>query len=241
MKKIFSMLLVCCTAFAYADDSAPIFEDAPEDVKFAKFAPFTVAEDPVFEQVDEDETGQCKDGECTRPTPKPKEDNTLLPYAYRFFPGQSGDQSRVSYVQWPRFKTHFGMEKIFVRFPQRPAISQSNTLLTAYAYDVGVMYSVSGYFPPIGSINAGVWFDEILFNLDRYPCTLSNHSIFQDSSGVWILDYVAHDYIKDLVIKARAVVTPFNAYTLQCIKPNGSRDYFSYFVENIFIRLDMPQ
>ncbi|MCC5831509.1 MAG: hypothetical protein JJU12_00495 [Chlamydiales bacterium] len=143
-----------------------------------------------------------------------------------------------SYNSWKRYKSNFGMEKIFVRFPQNPAITQSSTLMTAYAYDHAVMYSFAGYFPPMGNIDPLDWFDEILYSVSGYPYNLVSHCIFQVTNGDWILDYVLHDYVQNLIVKARAVVTPFNGYVLQCVKPNGARDYFNYFLDNFWIQCE---
>jgi len=152
---------------------------------------------------------------------------------------KEGDRpSPFSFSRWGRYKSNFGMEKVFVRFPQKPAISQSNTLLTAYAYDYAVMYSFAGYYPPLGNIYPFAWYDEILYSLSNYPYALISHVTFQVPNGDWVMDYVAQDYVQNLIIKARAIVTPFNGYILQCVKPNGIRDYFDYFLDNFWIRCD---
>jgi hypothetical protein len=237
VKKIFSVFCVCCTAFVFAND-APVFEETDENPQACRYGTF-MAEDPIFEEDDEKEVAcdEC-DGcdECEGDEARA----AMLLRAQKNKPKFSAceNQLHASYVSWRRFKANFGMEKLFVRFPQKPAISQSNTLLTAYAYDYGVLYSLTGYFPPIGNVNPVIWFDEVLFSVDHYPYNLISHTIFQVSNGDWIMDYVAHDYVQNLIIKGRAVVTPFNGYTLQCVKPNGSRDYFDYFIDNFWIRCD---
>lgn len=246
MKKIFSILFVCCTAFVFADD-APIFEETNEymNAKAEGYVPFA-ADEPIFEDDDEDDNKPrhaCED--CgDKDHSKEGNDNLMLPLTHPIQPDASfyaqGQENRLnaSYVSWKRFKANFGVEKLFVRFPQKPAVSQSNVLLTAYAYDYGVLYSISGYFPPISHINPSIWFDEVLCALDHHPYTLISHAIFQVSNGDWVMDYVSHDYVQNLIIKARAILTPFNGYTLQCVKPNGSRDYFDYFLDNFYIRCD---
>ena len=155
------------------------------------------------------------------------------------FEEDDDDQSEeLSYSHWTRYRANFGMEKVFARFPQEPAVSQSSTLLTAYAYDHAVLYSVAGYFPPIGNIDTSRWFDEILCASQNYPHQLINHVIYQASSGVWVMDYQIHDYSQNLVIKSRAIATPFNGYILQCVKPNGTKDYFEYFLEHLWIKYE---
>lgn len=252
MKKIFSLLLVCCTAFVFADD-APVFEESNEymNVKAEGYVPFA-ADEPIFEDDDDDDDGRprnaCKD--CgDRNHSKEGDENPMLPLMLPYmhkgthrdspcYDEGEENQLQASYVSWKRYRTNFGMEKLFIRFPQKPAVSQSNILLTAYAYDYGVLYSLSGYFPPVSHINPSIWFDEVLCVLDHHPYTLISHAIFQVSNGDWVMDYVSHDYVQNLIIKARAILTPFNGYTLQCVKPNGSRDYFDYFLDNFYIRCE---
>jgi hypothetical protein len=213
--------------FIYAEQP-PVFEETEEKVSASILAPFA-AEEPIFEEDDEKNAcSGCENGEgCNHQINNPE--------AGLFFK-EKEDQLQASYVSWRRYKANFGMEKLFVRFPQKPAATQSGTYLTAYAYDYGVMYSVTGYFPPVGNIHPTAWFDEILFLHDHYPFNLVSHVIFQVSNGDWILDYTAHDYVKNLIIKGRSIVTPFNGYTLQCVKPNGMRDYFDYFLDSFYLR-----
>jgi hypothetical protein len=236
MKKIFSIFLICYTAFAFADEP-PVFEETDENVRFSFYATFA-AEEPIFE--DDDEKDACTECEELKQEKEGNEKSLLL-RAQRNWPSvDEGEENppEASYVRWPRFKANFGLEKLFIRFPQKPTISQSSTLLTAYAYDYGILYSVTGYFPPIGNINPVIWFDEMLYAVDHYPFNLISHVVFQASNGDWILDYVAQDYVQNLILKARVIVTPFNGYTLQCMKPNGARDYFDYFIDNFYIKCE---
>jgi hypothetical protein len=238
MKKIFSILFICCTTFAFADN-APVFEETDENVNACAYSTFA-AEDPIFEEdVEKEARNQCKD--CP-PRRHSKEQPKALLRAESSLPQcakrtlESG--INASYVSWKRYKSNFGMEKLFVRFPNSPTITQGNGLLTAYAWDYGIMYSLTGYFPSVGNILPIVWFDEILYSLDHYPYTLISHVVFQASNGDWVMDYVAHDYIQNTILKARAIVTPFNGYTLQCVKPNGARDHFDYFLDNFYIKCE---
>lgn len=233
MKKFFSVLLVCCTAFAFADDDS-FFEETEEKVTISAYIPFA-AEEPIFDEDDEEEAVNACES-CDEPE---QEARALLQTSNpSFCAPQSGNPYHASYVSWRRYKANFGMEKLLVRFPQKPAISQSSSLLTAYAYDNAVLYSLVGYYPPMGNIDPIGWFDTVLYSVDHYPFTLISHVVFQSSNGDWVMDYVAHDYIQNLIIKARSIVTPFNAYTLQCVKPNGMRDYFDYFLDNFFLKCE---
>jgi len=239
MKKIFSISLICCAAFAFANDE-PIFEETDEKVQTGAYATFS-AEEPIFEE-EEDEEGCNTCGKCGNPKHSNEQDEDarflrIEKDKPQFEEGEENPLS-ASYTNWTRYKSNFGMEKLFIRFPQKPAVSQSNALLTAYAYDYGVLYSLTGYFPPVGSINPVLWFDEILYSVDHYPYSLVSHAIYQVSNGDWVMDYVTHDYVQNLIVKAKAIVTPFNGYTVQCVKPNGSRDYFDYFLDNFYIRCE---
>lgn len=228
MKKYFSILLVLLNTFCFADD---IFEEADEDevkTRLEASIPFRAQENLCTDD------GHCEDGFCigNDDIKPPLKDRSLTPlYGIR-----KKDDYELSYGSWTKYKASFGVEKIFVRFPQKPAISQSNTMLTAYAYDNAVLYSLSGYYPPMGHIDPLRWFDEVLYSISTYPINCLNHVVFQLSNGDWILDYVAHDIVKNLIIKTRAIVTPFNAYTIQCVKPNGSGDYFDYYLDNIVLQ-----
>ncbi len=257
MKRVFSILLTCCTAFCFAEDDS-FFEETDEKVQLSVSIPFA-AEEPIFEEEDEptqaaekraeceDECGGCdecddgdhEDDKSNEPTgPALIQLPTLctpqIPTEIR----RPAEDRHASYVSWRRYKANFGMEKLFIRFPQKPALSQTSTLLTAYAYDNAVLYSLVGFFPPMGNIDPISYFDSVLYSVDHYPFTLISHVIFQVSNGDWVMDYVAHDYIQNLIIKARAIVTPFNAYTLQCVKPNGMRDYFEYYLDNFFLKCE---
>jgi hypothetical protein len=237
MKKIFSFLLICITSFAYAEGE-PVFEETNEEVSICAYAPFSLGE-PIFEEdgtaiVLEKEICECDD---------PDHVHQRLWLAQRASPSceiepEQNSSFYASYVSWRRYKANFGAEKVFLRFPQPPAISQSNSLLTAFAYEGAALYSLNGYFPPLGHIDPIRWFDEILFSVNNYPFALMSHVIFQDAAGNWIMDYLAQDFVQNLIIKGRALVTPFNGYTLQCVKPNGMRDYFEYFLDNFWIKCD---
>jgi hypothetical protein len=227
MKRIFSIFLVCCTVLAYAND-IPDIEECDETeydttVKLNTYSDFAI-DDPILEENEE----SCK--ECEK-------------YGGAFQWDASSPFSRehphdASYSHWPRFKINFGLEKVFVRFPQKPAVARTNILLTAYAYDYTIQYSATGYSPPIGNIYAPTWFEEVLNISNRCPYSLVGYTTFQTANGDWVMDYTVHDEFQNLTIKARAIVTPYNAYTFQCIKPAGVRDHFDYFLDNLWIQCD---
>lgn len=192
-------------------------------------SPFIFAEEgPVFEEADETEYSAFPH----------------IPYGSFENEEAEDDETPAATLnvgEWKRYKSTFGMEKILIRFPQKPAISQSNSLYTAYAYDHAVLYSLSGYFPPIGNIDPSTWFETIISNLTLYPYRLIASTSYQASNGDWILDYTAHEYVQDLIVKARAVITPLNSYIIQCTKPSGSRDYFNYFLDNFWIKCECAE
>lgn len=139
---------------------------------------------------------------------------------------------------WSRYRLNFGMEKIFIRFPCSPTVTQANNLLTSYTYDHNILYSFCGYFPPQGNINPHALYEKILLDVSSPPFTILGTSIYQVCNGDWVLDYVVHDVALDKIIKSRTVVTPFNSYTLQNIFPNGCRDRFDYFADSFRIRCE---
>lgn len=235
MKNIFLILTLCFATCAFADEKPPVFEETDENCRFYATTPFA-AEDPVFGEDEITDNGDEDDQDDIAETEEDIDETALFTGCNK--DPQEDNKYQASYSRWQRYNSNFGMEKIFIRFPQKPAISQNTSLLTAYAYDYSVMYSFAGYFPPVGNIDPCLWFDEFLYNNSAYPYNLVSHSIFQHACGDWIMDYVTHDYVQNLVIKGRAIVTPFNAYILQCVKPNGAKDYFSYFLDNFWIKCE---
>lgn len=174
---------------------------------------------PIFEEVDENECSVCE----TQPF--------LLKESCKL-----EMESQNHYVSpWTRYKSNFGMEKIFVRFPCAPTISHTSSTLTAYAYDYSVLYSLMGYYPPMGRLDPIAWFDSICFTVSSYPYSLLSHSIYQLSNGDWMMDYLVRDYIQNTILKGRAVATPFNGYIFQCVKSECMGDYFNYFLDNLQI------
>jgi hypothetical protein len=232
LKSIFSVLLTFCAAFAYADER-PVFDEV-NDAECRIYAPIPfTAQEPVSEENDQDETADNREEHSD----EPRTMSGLPSCAPLLGESQNALAKTHSFLTWSRYKSNFGMEKIFIRFPQEPAVIQSSTLMTAFAYDHSITYSFSGYFPPIGNIDAFAWFDEILFSYSGYPYTLVSHAIYQ-VSGEWIMDYVVHDYHQDNLFKSRAIVTPFNGYILQCSKPYGVKDNFNYFLESFWIKCE---
>lgn len=225
MKKVFSVFLVFCAALAYADDQSDFDPADDTGCPHCMIAECTLDEETVFE---------------------PEENESILNaytpyeriYGTSIFDETQENSFDASYLRWNRYKSNFGMEKVIIRFPASPTVSKSTSLLTAYAYDGPVIYSFTGYLPALGNIISSIWFEQLLYTMSSYPYTLTNHSIYQESSGYWVLDYTAHDYVQNLIVKAKVIVTPFNSYTLQCVKPNATSDYFDYFVDNFSIRCE---
>jgi len=271
MKKIFSILLICCASFVFADDQ-PVFEQTDETTEnvslYLPFACRVASEDeldddaidnsPSFCRLDKcDEEGcnkylscpcegeceECEEcEECTN-CPEEKEGCTCVRHYFEsdkpVFEDSEKDHNRfrTNFGSWRNYKANFGMEKIFAYFPQRPVQTYTNTTATAHAYDYGVMYSFTGFYPPMGNIDPMYWLDEVLETMDTYPYNLVSHSVYE-VCGDWVMDYVVHDFVMNQIIKARAIVTPFNAYILQSVKPQGSSDYFDYFLENFYIKCE---
>lgn len=268
MKKLFSILLVLCAAFAYADDQ-PTFEETDDTECSNCMVMAFAATEPVFEDADEVSSSTCDDcgdeckGECRDECKEEgsetvnenclvdedesclidedgKDVNAFLPHGRLFGASQEEENElEASYTRWTRYESTFDNEKINIRFPSKPAASKSSTLFTAYAYDHAVLYSFAGYYPtysPLRNYSAIDWFEQILDSASDYPYTLVSHAIYQLSGNDWILDYVMHDYVQNLIIKTRSYITAFNSYTIQCVKPAGTRDHFEYFVENFSIK-----
>lgn len=159
----------------------------------------------------------------------------VLLFAYALF---ADNFDSNYYLSWYPYKADFGVEKTFINFPHRPTVSRGNHLHVAYAYDGNVLYSLQGYFPPMGNLNPAILFEEILCNNSRYPYVVISSSSYQALDGYDILDYISKDCVTDTVIYGHTVVTPFNSYILQAIFPNGYLTHFDYFVDTFRIRCD---
>lgn len=137
---------------------------------------------------------------------------------------------------WNKYKINFGMEKVFVRLPNRPVQTQENGLAVYSAYDHQVLYRFVGYYPPVGSIDPYLFLNRELDIVSVPPFVIIAKSIYQVSSGDWVLDFIAHDTFANMMIKHRSIVTPFNAYTQQAIYPVGSPDRFEYFLDSLRVQ-----
>lgn len=219
MTKKLLILLLSCAAFACAHEKLTP-EETDDQVSLCAYPPFAAKE--TFCQ--NDQRKGCED--CDDP------EHNFLQFGKR-----SKDDFSAHYIDWKRYKAQFGLETTFIRFPYSPAVSQSNSLLTAYAYDHAVLYTFNGYLPPLAHIDPEKWFEEIILSFNHYPVSPLHHLICQAPNGDWIMDYVAHDQLQNLIIKGRAIVTHHNGYTLQCIKPNGIQDHFDYFLDYFSIKI----
>ena len=136
---------------------------------------------------------------------------------------------------WVKHKQNFGMEKISLSFPNRPTLTQCATMSTATAWDQSTCYTFTGYYPPVGNIDVTTMFQEMLGTMNQYPFTISQHSVYENTCGNWVLEYVAQDSYRHLIIRSFTVVTPFNAYTLQCIQPFGTQERYTYFRDTFHV------
>lgn len=146
--------------------------------------------------------------------------------------------SKAFIGSWSRYRINFGMEKIHVRFPDKPYVTQENGLLTGSATHHQVLYKFIGYFPAVGNIDPHQFFKRELDFVNTAPFLMLGHTVYEISNGDWVLDYMVHDTFANTIIKHRSVVTPFNAYTLRAIFPNGYNDHFDYFCESFRIQCD---
>ncbi|NGX55071.1 MAG: hypothetical protein KR126chlam2_00693 [Chlamydiae bacterium] len=142
------------------------------------------------------------------------------------------------YITWHRYKANFGVEKTFVEFPNRPTETQTNFLKIAYTWDSNILYSFSGYFPPMGNLNPRDFFDNMLCRASDYPYVVLSSAIYEDGDGYWVLDYSSKDMSKNTIVYTRSVVSPFNAYILQAVFPYGYTHHFEYFIDTFKIRCD---
>ncbi|MCP5469017.1 MAG: hypothetical protein H7A36_00735 [Chlamydiales bacterium] len=127
------------------------------------------------------------------------------------------------------------MEKTKIRFPHTPTVSQGSTQIMATAYDRATAYTFTGYYPPIGNIDAYALFDQMLSGVSAYPYSVLYHSIYENTSGNLVLEYTAQDGYRNYIVRSLTVVTPFNAYTLQCVHPLGAYERYTYFRDSFYI------
>lgn len=214
MKKLLLTFLFFCTTTAYA------------------------ANEPVFEETDGDDhhnkthTSFSFNADCD-PWGAEDERHQSPPYA-----GVGEETWNVDYNGhgWKRYAATFGLEKVIARFPHRPSSTLEGPFLIASSSSGSVSYTFQGKCPPKGQIEPISCFTEICARYSEYPFSLFGHHIQETSDGNWTMDYVAHDCLNDMIHKGHTTVTPFNIYTIQCIKPSGSLDFFQYFVENFSIK-----
>ncbi|MCH9611505.1 MAG: hypothetical protein S4CHLAM81_09090 [Chlamydiales bacterium] len=136
---------------------------------------------------------------------------------------------------WKQYKQNFGMEKVTLSFPHKPTMSYSETMTTALAWDGQVGYSFMGYYPAVGNIDVSAFFDEMLSSMNSHPFEVEASRIYENTVGNWVLEYISYDHYRNLTIRGFSVVTPFNAYTLHCIHPQGSRERYSYYRDSFRI------
>ncbi len=142
------------------------------------------------------------------------------------------------FTPWKLHSYPFGKETVTIRFKQEVIVKRNDSLFTAYAIDSNDLtdYVLTGYLPPKSNIDPDAWFDKIRSQVSEYPYQLINSNVSQNSQGDWIMDYTFQHYVQNLTIQARAYATPYNGYILKCIKSNGSKDDFSYFLDNFKIK-----
>ncbi len=146
-----------------------------------------------------------------------------------------GDVIKCGTGWWVKHKQNFGMEKVSILFPNHPTMTHNITMTTATAWESYSCYTLTGYFPPVGNIDAQRLFQEMLGTMSHYPFSLSEHAIYENFCGNWVLEYTAQDSYRNLIIRSFTVVTPYNGYTLQCIQPFGTLERYSYFRDSFHI------
>lgn len=212
MKKIFLTFLFFCTSIAYAA-SEPVFEETDGDDHHNKVHGSYFLNANYNRCMDEDE------------------DQYSLPYT-----GFGEDKWNAGPNSWKRYAATFGVEKVIVRFPHPPNNSVEDPYFVASSSDGAVAYYFHGKCPPKPQVEPISWFTEKCVRYNEYPFSLYWHNIQENTNGNWTMDYIAHDFVNDMIYKGHATVTPFNVYSIECIKPSGSLDFFKDFLENFSIK-----
>lgn len=152
---------------------------------------------------------------------------SLIPSPHSFLLGS---------LWWSRASFNFGMEKVSLHFPSKPTISHDQFMKHATSYDTTGRYTFSGYFPPIGNINAYQFFNEKIAEVSVRPFELIHQNRYQNTAGDWCLEYSARDHLRKCSLHTFIVVTPFNGYILQCVTPHfGFAHQFEHFRDHFFI------
>lgn len=152
-----------------------------------------------------------------------------------FEESDEGENISLYVGSWKKYRVNFGMEKIYLRFPNTPTISQDSSSICATAAERSTVYKFVGYFPPIGNIDPMFFFDRELGLFSNYPFVISWQKTYRTSYGDWVLDFEVQDTYAHVVIKHRSIVTPFNAYTMQAISTYGAYEQSDYFFESFRI------
>lgn len=162
---------------------------------------------------------------------------TACAFANNEFPVDGIDKCLGIFDRWKPYSYSFGPETVTLRSQKEVTVNKSDFLFIAYAYDSNgsAKYVLTGYLPPKSNIDPDAWFDRIRSQVSEYPYELISSTVYQNTQGDRVMDYTFQHYVKNLTIQARAYATPHNGYILKCVKPNGSMDNFSYFLDNFKI------
>lgn len=148
--------------------------------------------------------------------------------------------NHLNFNKWYQFSYDFLEEIIYLKFPEAPRVERKKGAMSAVAVDYSTpgVYSLLGFFPPLGDFDRQLWLETVLEVFSQDPFTNTKHTIYENEFGNWILDVESYTIQKGkkIDVKGRAIATPHNAYILSCFSFSTYGDWYTYFLENFSIR-----
>ena len=150
MKRVLAIfMMMYASVFVYAEDVLT-FEEADEAYYEAQIA-MAFSNDPDFFDEEEDDVDQCECGEdqecvCGRCIFNFDEENEFPEMEEEDEEEDSLNFSafnKTNFVRWSKYKHNFGMEKVYLKFPNTPIETKTNEHLLVCAYDNGIQYTFS--------------------------------------------------------------------------------------------------
>ena len=120
-------------------------------------------------------------------------------------------------TKWVTIKQAIGNEKITLDFPKKPTIKKKDGFYFVNTKLDGSEYSFIAPLPPMGSIDASVFFPLFVEQISKGLSSVE-YSITQQGN-LHILNLKGLDLVKSEWGKVKVVITPVNFYTMAVVYP----------------------
>ncbi len=134
-------------------------------------------------------------------------------------------------VWWISYQFGFGNELIKAHFPTVASMETKNGLVTLLSDHKGVSYALTGFNPPRFGMDAALFIQQLLLEMNAYPYILEHYEVeFLGVNGISAFNAKYINLQTGERIRSKTVVTPFNAYTLEVVyKNHHDCDYERFF------------